>query len=292
MEMKVHTQGVTNAAAPSLRMGLVGRGIQLSRTPAMHTTEARTQGLICRFDLIDTSEQTDVQLAKILDQAENDGFAGLNITYPYKQDVIALLDEISVSALRVGAVNTVVFKDGRRIGHNTDHWGFSESFRCGLPEAKLDTVLLIGAGGAGRAVAHALSNIGAECVLIADTRLDAAETLAAAICAAGGQAETAPDLIQAAARANGIVNATPMGMAELPGIPLDPTCLASHHWVADIVYFPLETALLKAARATGCQTLSGEGMAIFQAVRAFKIFTGCPADPDRMRATFRSLGQS
>ncbi len=290
MSMKEHRTDAPSVASDTLRMGLVGRGITLSRTPAMHEAEAAQQGLACRYDLIDTDGQAGAGLSNILDNAEAQGFAGLNITYPYKQDVIRLLDAVSDAAQRVGAVNTVVFKDGRRFGHNTDFWGFSESFRRGLPDAPLDTVLLIGAGGAGGAVAHALSDLGARSILIADTRLGAAETLAAAVCAAGGQAEAASDPTGAAARADGIVNATPMGMAKLPGTPLDPTCLSAGHWVADIVYFPLETALLKAARRAGCRTLPGEGMAIFQAVRAFELFTGLPADPDRMRATFRSLG--
>ncbi|OAN75650.1 shikimate dehydrogenase [Sulfitobacter sp. EhC04] len=289
--MSVEEHGIdAPGVARTLRMGLVGRGIGLSRTPAMHEAEAAEQGLDCRYDLIDSDGQAGIQLSDILDTAEADGFAGLNITYPYKQDVISLLDEISDAARRVGAVNTVVFKDGRRFGHNTDFWGFAESFRRGLPDAPLETVLLIGAGGAGGAVAHALSDLGARCILISDTRIDAAEALAAAVCAAGGQAEVAPDLAGAAARANGIVNATPMGMAKLPGTPFDVACLRADHWVADIVYFPLETALLKASRAVGCRTLPGEGMAIFQAVRAFELFTRLPADPDRMRATFRSFG--
>lgn len=277
-------------AAQTLRLGLVGRGIGLSRTPAMHEAEAAEQGLSCRYDLIDTDGQSDEQLSTILDRAEAEGFAGLNITFPYKQDVISLLDNVSNAAQRVGAVNTVVFKSGRRFGHNTDFWGFSESFRRGLPDVRLNTVLLIGAGGAGGAVAHALSDAGAERILISDTRMEAAEALAAAVCSAGGQAEAAPELDLAAARADGIVNATPMGMIKLPGTPLPPACLTAAHWVADVVYFPLETALLKAARAVGCRTLTGEGMAIFQAVRAFELFTGRSADLDRMRATFRSLG--
>jgi shikimate dehydrogenase len=291
VETKQQIRDARAIPATRLQLGLVGRGIQLSRTPAMHTAEAERQGLVCRYDLIDTDGQTDVRLAEILDQAETDGFAGLNITYPYKQDVIPLLDEISASAQRVEAVNTVVFRDGRRFGHNTDLWGFRESFRRGLPDVKRDIALLIGAGGAGGAVAHALSDLDVGCILIADTRADAAKALAAAIRTAGGQAEVVHDLAQAAARADGIVNATPMGMAKLPGTPLDISCLEARHWVADIVYFPLETALLKAAAATGCRTLPGEGMAIFQAVRAFGLFTGNAADPDQMRATFRSFGK-
>lgn len=290
MELQDRRQHATGMVDRLLRMALVGRGIKLSRTPAMHEAEAEAQNLACQYDLIDTEAQSDMPLSAIMDRAEADGFAGLNVTYPYKQEVITLLGDLSDAAQRVGSVNTVVFRDGRRFGHNTDFWGFSESLRRGLPDAALDTVLLIGAGGAGGAVGHALSDLGTGLILVADACHEVAERLAKAICASGGRAESAADLSQAVTRADGIVNATPVGMAKMPGTPLDAELLTADHWVADIIYFPLETALLKFARAKGCQTLGGEGMAIFQAVRAFELFTGCPADPDRMRATFRSFG--
>ena len=103
-----------------------------------------------------------------------------------------------------------------------------------------------------------------------------------------GRAEAASDP-SCAAQADGIVNATPVGMEKLPGLPIPPEALAPRHWVADVVYFPLETALLRAARAKGCRVLPGSGMAIFQAVRAFGLFTGLTADPARMRATFEAF---
>ncbi len=277
----------------SVRVGLVGRGIQLSRTPRMHEAEGAAMGIGYRYDLLDTDADIQGSLADIVSQAEADGFAGLNVTYPYKQDALALLDTLSDAAARVGAVNTIVFRDGKRFGHNADFWGFAESLRQGLPGVTLGTVLLIGAGGAGGAVAHALADLGARHILISDTRRAAAHTLAAQVNAAAGRADAASvaESLETAARyADGIVNATPVGMAKLPGSPLDASLLEPRHWVADIVYFPLETALLRAAAATGCRTLSGEGMAIFQAARAFELFTGKSPDPARMRATFRAMG--
>lgn len=270
-----------------LRMGLVGRGIQLSRTPAMHEAEAAAQGLRCRYDLLDTEAGTEGDLPEILDRAEAEGFAGLNVTYPYKQAVIASLHGLSDAARRIGAVNTVVFRDGKRFGHNTDFWGFSESLRHGLPDAETDCVLLLGAGGAGAALAHALADMDVGRLLIADTRADAAQALARAV-----GAEAVDDVAQAVAAADGIVNATPVGMANVPGMPIDPGLLEVRQWVADIIYFPLETALIEAARARGCRILNGEGMAVYQAVRAFELFTGRPADAERMRTTFRRLGRT
>jgi shikimate dehydrogenase len=277
----------TGDRSNDLRLGLVGHGIQQSRTPAMHEAEARAQGLTCSYELFDLEGQAEMTLTDILMATEAGGYAGLNVTFPFKQDVIPLLDHLSDAARRVGAVNTVVFRDGQRFGHNTDFWGFSESLRRGLPDAKLDMVLLIGAGGAGGALAHALKDLGVSRLLIADTRVAVADELARAV---GDVAAATDDLAGAAAAADGIVNATPVGMKKMPGTPIPPDLLEPRHWIADIVYFPLETAFLKEARARGCRTLSGEGMAVFQAVRAFELFSGHVANADRMRDTFRRLG--
>ncbi len=270
----------------SVRVGLVGKGIQLSRTPAMHEAEGAALGLEYRYDLIDPDapDGPTGSLEDILSQAEAEGFAGLNITFPFKREVVGLLDELSDAAEKIGAVNTVVFADGKRRGHNTDFWGFSESLRLGLPDVAKSCVLLLGAGGAGGAVAHALAAAGVGQILIADPDHAAAQVLARAI---GGAVVS--DIAGAVARADGIVNATPMGMAKHPGTAIDPGLLEPRHWVVDIVYFPLETEFLRAARAKGCPTLDGGGMAVFQAVRAFALFTGLTPDPSRMRATFESF---
>ncbi|MCB1336343.1 MAG: shikimate dehydrogenase [Maritimibacter sp.] len=270
-------------APPDWRVGLIGKGIGLSRTPAMHVAEAQAQGRHLRYDLIDPDamEGPEPSLAEMIDAAEAAGFAGVNVTYPYKKAAVGLVDALSDAARRVGAVNTLVFDGGWRRGHNTDAWGFAESLRLGLPGARKGQVLLLGAGGAGGAVAHALKASGVAVLGIHDLDRAAAERLAAEV---GGQ--VVDDLARAAKVADGIVNATPMGMVKLPGSAIDTGLLAPRHWVADIVYFPLETALLRAARRAGCRTLSGEGMAVFQAVRAFALFTGLEADANRMRATF------
>ncbi|MGH1368538.1 MAG: shikimate dehydrogenase [Maritimibacter sp.] len=270
---------------PITRVGLVGRGIAKSRTPAMHIAEGGAHGLDYRYELLDPDSMRDAPtLSTLLEQAEREGFAGLNITFPFKRDVIDLLDELSPAAQKVGAVNTVVFKDGRRYGHNTDFWGFAESLRLGLPEAFKESVLLLGAGGAGGAVAHALRHLGVRHVMVYDLDLEAAQALADEV---GGEAVRS--LLSAARTADGIVNATPMGMAKLPGMAIDPAHIEARHWVTDIVYFPRETKLLATARAKGCRVLDGSGMAVFQAVRAFELFSGCRPDALRMRATFETL---
>ncbi|MCB5199061.1 shikimate dehydrogenase [Loktanella sp. TSTF-M6] len=276
----------------SVRVGLVGNGIQESRTPAMHVAEGLSQGLDYRYDLIDPEQlETGGNLPDIVAHAEAAGFSGLNITFPYKQAVIALTDELSEAARKVGAVNTLVFRDGKRFGHNTDFWGFAEGMRNGLPDVKLDRILLIGAGGAGGALAFALQDLGVTELMIVDSRADAASALADRVNTLTGTktAHVVDDVAKCAASANGIVNATPMGMAKLPGTPIDTALLTPDHWVAEIVYFPLETEFLRIAIAKGCRTLDGSRMAVFQAVRAFQLFTGRDADAARMMATFKGF---
>jgi shikimate dehydrogenase len=185
-------------------------------------------------------------------------------------------------------VNTVVFRDGRRYGHNTDYWGFSQALGLAMGKAPLGRVLLLGAGGAGGAVANALLDRGATHLAIHDSTPAAAERLAASLSGRvePGRVSVVSDPAPEMALADGIVNATPVGMALHPGTPVPVGLLRPRHWVADIIYFPLETEFLAAARATGCRTMDGSGMAVFQAVRAFELFSGVKPDPDRMRATF------
>lgn len=288
-----HSQAATHPQQPApLRAALIGSGIAASRTPAMHMAEGRAQGLDYRYDLIDIAARDGGEIGALLAEAEAAGCRGVNITHPFKRAAIAHLDSLSPTAAAVGAVNTVVFADGRRRGHNTDCWGFAQAFRRDLSGAPRAVVLLIGAGGAGGAVAEALLGEGVGRVLVHDADPGAARGLCARLAArhGAGRVAAAGDLADAAARAEGIVNATPVGMAGHPGLPLPAALIAPHHWVADIVYFPLETELLATARARGCRVMNGAGMAVFQAVRAFELFTGLRADPERMRAAFDAAG--
>lgn len=278
----------------ALRVGLIGAGIQASRTPAMHMREGTAQGLRYDYELIDleTLGRGVEALPELVAAAERRGFAGLNITHPCKQAVIPLLHALSDDARALGAVNTVVFADGRRTGHNTDWWGFAESFRRGLPDVRKDRAVQLGAGGAGAAVAHAALTLGVCELAIFDVDPARAGAMAAGLSArfGAGRAVAGTDLAAAMAAADGLIHATPTGMSKHPGLPLPARLLEPRHWVAEIVYFPLETELLRVARARGCRTLDGGGMAVFQAVEAFRLFTGITPDSGRMTLHFASLG--
>jgi shikimate dehydrogenase len=274
-------------------VGLVGAGIQASRTPRLHEREGAEQGLRYVYKLIDleTLGLDAGTLPEILTAAQRLGFAGLNITHPCKQAVIPLLDELSPDAAALGAVNTVVLKDGRRVGHNTDWWGFAESFRRELPDVRIDRVVQFGAGGGGAAVAHALLTLGAGEVTIIDTDESRARNLAAALCGrfGEGRASAGATVQEAMATTDGMVNTTPLGMAKYPGMAVPADLLRPGLWVADIVYFPLETELLREARARRCRTMSGGGMAVFQAVGAFRLFTSLEPDAQRMLRHFSEM---
>ncbi|WDD91402.1 shikimate dehydrogenase [Burkholderia sp. FERM BP-3421] len=280
-------------SAGSYLIGLVGAGIGGSLSPAMHEEEGRRQGfnyVYRRIDLDGLGLAPDA-LPELLVAAERMGFDGLNITHPCKQRVIACVDTLSDEARALGAVNTVRFDGGRRIGHNTDWSGFAKSFRRGLPGASLDSVVQLGAGGAGAAVAHAALTLGARALTLFDVDPARAQTLAADLQArfpaarlvAGGELDAA------LAQASGLIHASPTGMLGHPGLPLPARLLHPRLWVADIVYFPLVTELIAAARALGCRTLTGGGMAVYQAVDAFEIFTGRAPDAERMFAHFQAL---
>ncbi|WP_455928461.1 shikimate dehydrogenase [Pseudomonas fluorescens] len=278
---------------PRILAGLIGAGIQASRTPALHEQEGDAQGLRYLYQLIDLEAlQLNINaLPDLLDAAELMHFTGLNITYPCKQAVLALLDELSDEARGIGAVNTVVFKDGKRIGHNTDCLGFAEGFRRNLHDVARERVVQMGAGGAGAAVAHALLAEGVQHLSIFDVDTARARDLVDNLTQrfGAGRAQVGNHLQNAMAEADGLVNTTPMGMAKLPGTPVPPALLRAELWVAEIVYFPLETELLRNARALGCRTLDGGNMAVFQAVKAFELFSGEAPDAQRMLAHFQNM---
>ncbi|WP_299053446.1 shikimate dehydrogenase [uncultured Nocardioides sp.] len=279
-------------------VGLIGAGVRPSLSPALHMAEARALGLTYVYRPIDLLEHDlpATAVGDLLGQARVLGFDALNVTHPCKQLVVDHLDELSPAAAALGAVNTVLLRaDGTTIGHNTDTTGFETAVATGLPGADTSSVVMLGAGGAGAAVGAALTRLGTEHLVVVDTDVDRATRLAADLAEGSGttgvRVEAAdPDKLSALLPgATGLVHCTPTGMADHPGLPLDATLLHPGLWVADIVYRPLETALLTAAREAGCRTLDGGHMAVHQAVDALRLITGLEPDADRMSAHLRDL---
>jgi shikimate dehydrogenase len=277
----------------NLLLGLIGAGIDASRSPGMHEAEAAAHGLPCIYQRIDLDRLglTRDALPELLIAAERLGFAGLNITHPCKQAVMRHLTDSSDDARVIGAVNTVVFDGGRRTGHNTDWLGFRQSVFDRLPGAPLGRVVQLGAGGAGSATAYAALRLGVQELSVVDVIHERARSLAERLAAKfPGRIHASDDPASALEGADGLIHATPTGMSASPGLPLPASLLRPDLWVAEVVYFPLETELLREARRAGCRTLDGAGMAVYQAVEAFRLFTGLQADAARMRRWFESAG--
>ncbi|MEE6169011.1 MULTISPECIES: shikimate dehydrogenase [unclassified Mycolicibacterium] len=275
--------------------GLIGTGVGPSLTPALHMAEGRAQGLEYVYRTLDLNVLglSPDQVGEMLTWTRRLGYDGLNITHPCKQLVVDHLDDIDATARTLGAVNTVVFREGRAVGYNTDTTGFAHGFAEGLPGAATASVALVGAGGAGTAVADALLRLGTAHLSIVDLDVDRASALARELAVrhpdARIEASSFDKLSVLLPNTDGLVHATPTGMAEHPGVPFDTALLHPDMWVADIVYRPLDTALLQDARAAGCRTLDGGHMAVYQAVDAFALITGITPDAARMSAHFRDL---
>ena len=275
-------------------VGLIGEGVTPSLTPPMHELEGARHGMHYVYRTIDLApeEGTPGHLQGLLDAARRLGFTGLNITHPVKQAVLPLLDDLAPSARAVGAVNTVLFTDSGAIGHNTDVTGFGAALRDAFGTERLGRVVMVGAGGAGAAVASALTAHPIGELMIIDQDEARAQHLAERSAHADGpvvRAAPIDALAVSLAEADLVVNATPVGMAAHPGTPFDPDALPASIRVADIVYRPAETALLRAATARGIRTMSGLGMAMHQAADAFEIFTGRRADRTAMLADLNDL---
>lgn len=256
-----------------LLIGLIGALIKHSASPAMHEAAAKALGWRAHYQLVEVAGADRGALSAMLDGVRRLGFAGVNITFPYKEAVVPLLDELSEGAGRIGAVNTVVVKGDRLIGHNTDATGFARAIAPLVATAKTNVVALVGAGGVGRAIAFALAELGIAELRIFDKERAKAEALAAVL---GSRlaVRVCDSVTVALADATGLVNGTPVGMSPNRDSPVLDALLHDGLWVADAVYSPLWTPLLKAARAKGARVLTGRDLAIFQAADAFELFSG------------------
>jgi shikimate dehydrogenase len=271
--------------------GLIGANIQKSLSPPLQEDACAAAGLHGYYHLMDLDALPGRSLEGLLGAVRTAGFAGVNVTYPCKEAVLPLLDEVSAEARQIAAVNTITIdRDGRTAGYNTDRIGFLRAFEHALGRETIagKTAVLVGAGGAGRAVAFALFDLGVDVLLIHDKDAVRARRLTGSLVShfGEGRSEFQKDVGTALSRAAGVVNATPVGMLGIPGIPFALDGIQARHWVADVIYTPLETELVKAARAKGCKVMGGAGMCVHQAAESFRLFTGQTADLRRLHRTF------
>lgn len=279
----------------SYLVGLIGDGITASMTPPMHEAEAAAQGLQYLYRPIDLAQigRPAEDVGDLLRAGRDLGFNAFNITHPCKQIVLDHLDEVSDRAAALQAVNTVLVQGGRFVGHNTDQTGFSAALATELPGAVKDHVVQLGTGGAGSAVAYALLDSGVRHLGLFDIDPERAAARAQALASHFPQAQVSavgPEgLSEAVTRADGLVNCTPIGMHHHPGAPIDLELIDARQWVADVIYLPVDTPLVRRARSLGCPVLDGGAMAVGQAVDAFRLITGLEADRSRMRRHFLAM---
>ena len=272
-------------------IGLIGANIMKSLAPALHIDAFAAGGITGHYHLMDVDQLPGRTLQGLLEAVKTAGFLGVNITFPFKQAVMPLLDELSPEARQTGAVNTVTISPaGRTVGYNTDRSGFRLNFEDGPGRASAEgkTAVLVGAGGAGSAVAFALMDLGLRELIVFDKDTTRAAALAADVVThfGAGRCRVSARLSDDITAADGVANATPIGMTGFPGNPVPVAALRAEHWVADVIYTPIETQLIRTAAAKGARVLTGGGMCVHQAVDAFRLFTGLTPDAARMHRMF------
>src|SRR5947199_3198457 len=217
-----------------LLLGLIGSPIKSSAAPAMHEAAAEALGLRAQYRLIDVADADTRVLRAMLEGVRLLGFSGVNVTFPYKEAIIPLLDALAPGAAAIGTANTVVVRDGKLTGHNTDATGFASAFKAVLGSPGDAPVALIGAGGVGRAIGFALAELGARTLRIVDRESDKADALAARL-ADRMKTQVCDDVAEALDGAGGVVNGTPIGMLPNRDSPVPVELLHEGLWVADAV---------------------------------------------------------
>ncbi|MDJ0825679.1 MAG: hypothetical protein QNJ16_09260 [Rhodobacter sp.] len=260
-----------------LRAGLIGEHIGRTRLPFALEIMCAMTGRSLEFELIDTADRPGFDFAATVDRLRRDGWTGVTVTHPFKTHAAAYAGEGMLPELRgLGAANTLVFGPPLT-GHNTDFTGFIGAWQAQMDRAP-GHVAMAGAGGVARALGPALARLGATEIVVWDVDLARAEDLAALI---GPAALVVPadESEEAVRRADGLVNATPMGMAEYPGSAFAADLIGPQSWAFDAVYTPTDTAFLQDAAAAGLTTLSGFALFQHMAIGSFHAYTGIALDP-------------
>lgn len=274
-----------------LTLGLIGEGIGQSQSPDLHQRLGRLVGVDTHYQLIDALDEPGFDFPATVERVRQAGYRGVNVTFPFKEAALQLADSAGEGARRVGSANTLLFDDNGIRAENTDYTGFVSAYRYNFGERPVGRVVLVGAGGVGRAVACGLGELGVEELLIVERDAPRGEALAAHLVSLGMQARfvSAAEGEAALALCSGLVNCTPVGHRNHPGCPIDPTPLGAHHWVFDAVYIPAHTELLKAAQQAGAAVLSGVDLFAFQGIDAYRFFSEGLADPARLGSAARGI---
>jgi shikimate dehydrogenase len=265
------------------RVYLIGHPLSHSVSPAMHNAAFSALEMDWQYDLLDAPHE---KLPEVLARIRAEECMGANVTVPHKRAVVEILDEVTDNARQIGAVNTIVRRNGKLIGDNTDGCGFINSLREIHIHPRNASVVILGAGGAASAIAHALANEGAHEIVINNRTGVRAAELADRLHEEFPKMKIAVNWTDAIANANILVNATSVGMA--PKVAESPmprgACFSPRLFVIDLIYNPMETRFLSDAKRARARTSSGLGMLVHQGAAAFRMWTGREPPIDEMRA--------
>ena len=272
-----------------IKLGLIGQSIQKSSAPLLHTLLGELHNIPVMYDLHEPADKSPEAFAFTLNRLREEGYTGCNVTFPYKQIAINHATKTNEAVKRVGSTNTLSFLGDAVSAANTDYSGFIRGFKSRLGEQPAGNVLLIGAGGVGRAIAFALFDVGATQVMIYDVHEESARSLSESMCAAGLNARfvTKNDIGDAAMDADGLVNCTPIGHYKTPGNPLEQSLFGPQSWAFDAVYTPVDTEFLQVAHQKQMTIVSGFDLFLYQGLDAFTIFTGQAVDAPSVLARFK-----
>lgn len=277
---------------PDLKLGLIGDNIVRSRAPALHRLAGEQNGIAVQYDRLipkDLGEDFDT----VFDNCAGHGYRGVNVTYPYKERAAAKVAIADPRVRAIGAVNTVLFEPDGPQGFNTDYTGFIAAYRAVRGDAPPGVACMLGTGGVGRAMAFALSALGAAELRLVDYNVAKAEALAADLRGTGTEATimVSGDAADAAHGATGVLNATPVGMTGYPGTPLPAEAMQGAKWAFDAVYTPADTQFLTDAEAAGLVIISGYELFFYQGVHAWARFAGKAVDEERLRTDLAAFAE-
>lgn len=276
----------------AIRLGLIGGNIAASQSPALHVIAGRLSGLDVSYELL-TPAALGKSFAEVFEDCASAGFRGVNVTYPFKEEVmrhVAVADPVQAA---VGSCNTVVFGMLAKSGANTDFSGFIKAFRETFRGASPGRVAIAGAGGVGKAIAFALGMLQADYLAIYDTDAGKVEALRAALKTCFPSLPTAAPsgIDEAMEQAAGLVNCTPRGMDRIGGSAFPAERLGRSAWAFDAVYTPVETGFVQAARQAGLAIMTGYELFLHQGIDAFRIFTGAEIDAVKLREALKAAPQ-
>lgn len=272
----------------TVKLGLIGHSIQESRAPSLHRMLGEIYGYSVTYDLIEPEDNTHEAFEATLKKMRAEGYVACNVTFPFKQIATHFVDDADEAVKEVGSTNTLYLGEERISATNTDFSGFIHGYRSRRGDAPAGDVLMLGAGGVGRAVAFGLTHVGAGRIYIYDISLAGAESLVESLQSMGADAVaiTADDIPQIAPKVDGLVNCTPIGHKKSPGNPLAAELFGGQKWAFDAVYIPLDTEFLHSAKAAGLELVSGFDLFFFQGIDAFEFFTRDEIEPGDARSRF------